>query len=185
MRVGRLAVFLMVASALRADAALAQVTPAPKPTHRIADAEIIGTLGTTDANISEAAKLAGSKAQAQDVRSFASLLLRDHQRSQQQGLALAKQLHVAPILPRDSAITRTHKQEMDQLNLISPAEFDRAFVQLVVADHKAALARIDSVLLPAARRAQLRAFIRRIRPIEAAHAAQGQAWIDKQKPKQP
>jgi putative membrane protein len=147
---------------------------------RISDAEILGTIGTFDANGSEAAKLASTKAQSQEVRDYAKALLADHQRSQQSGLRLAKMLRTAPVLPGDSSITRDHKAEMDQLNLISAAEFDKAFVQYMVADHKMMVNKLDTSLLPAASNAQIKSFLRSLRPSLAMHETTGQAWLDKQ-----
>jgi putative membrane protein len=168
---------------------LAPLHPDPNPgpsmptsTRRIGDAEIIGTIGTVDANVIEAAKLATTKAKSQEVHDYAKMLLADHQRSQQAGLRLAKQLHIAPILPADSSITRNHKQEMDQLNLISASAFDKAFVQYMVADHKMILNKIDAVLLPAASHLQLKRFIRNLEPTLTRHEAKGQEWLDKQQP---
>ena len=160
--------------------------PSPGPGHaivaRIGDAEILGTIGSFDANEGEAAKLGTTKAQLSDVKAYAKLLLTDHQRSQATVLRLSKQLHLAPILPSDSSITRAHKAEMDQLNLISAGEFDKAFMQNMVADHKMMLGKIDSILRPAATRVQIKSMLRTLRPLLAAHLAQGQAWLDKQKP---
>lgn len=149
-------------------------------TRRIGDAEILGTIGTFDANGAEAAKLASTKAQSQEVRDYAKAILIDHQHSQESGLRLAKQLRIAPVLPGDSSITRDHKAEMDQLNLISATEFDKAFVQYMVADHKMMVNRIDTSLLPAASNAQLKTFMRNLRPSFMMHETQGQAWLDKQ-----
>ena len=154
------------------------VRPAPAA-RRIGDAEVIGTIGAADANIAEAAKLATTKAQSADVRNYAKLVFGDDQRSGHQGLALAKTLHIAPALPSDSAVPRAHKQEMDQLNLISAGEFDKAFMQYMVADHKLLVNTIDSVLLPAVARREVRAFVERARPVVMAHEAQAQAWLDK------
>lgn len=150
-------------------------------TRRIGDAEILGTIGTFDANVTEAAKLGSTKAQSNEVRDYTKSLLADHQRSQQAGLRLAKLLRIAPVLPSDSSIARTHKQEMDQLNLISAAEFDKAFMQYMVADHLMIINSIDNVLLGAASHPEVKAFIRSLRPSVALHEANGQAWLDKQK----
>lgn len=149
---------------------------------QIGDAEILGTIGSFDANEGEAAKLGTTKAQAADVKDYAKLLLADHQRSQANILRLSKLLHLQPILPSDSSITRAHKAEMEQLNLMSAAEFDKAFMQSMVADHKMILGKIDSVLRPAATRVQVKTMLRNLRPVVAAHLARGQAWLDKQKP---
>ena len=158
--------------------------PAPRvavSAKRISDAEILGTIGTFDANSSEAAKLASTKAQSQEVRDYAKALLADHQHSQQSGLRLAKQLRIAPVLPSDSSITRDHKAEMDQLNLISAAEFDKAFVQSMVADHKMMVNKIDTSLAAghvkcAAEDLPAGACVPRSRCTKRP----GQAWLDKQ-----
>jgi putative membrane protein len=160
--------------------------PAPRvavSAKRIGDAEILGTIGTFDANGSEAAKLASTKAQSAEVRDYAKALLADHQHSQQSGLRLAKVLRIAPVLPSDSSITRDHKAEMDQLNLISAAEFDKAFMQYMVADHKMMVNRIDTSLLPATSNAQLRSFMQSLRPSLTMHETKGQEWLDKQRGK--
>jgi putative membrane protein len=159
------------------------VRPAPPVSvtvKKTGDAEILGTIGTFDANGSEAAKLASTKAQSQEVRDYAKEILADHQHSQQSGLRLAKVLRIAPLLPSDSSITRDHKAEMDQLNLISAAEFDKAFVQYMVADHKMMVNRINTALLPATSNAQLKTFIQGLRPSLTLHETKGEAWLDKQ-----
>jgi putative membrane protein len=180
MLVGLLAVLIAVpGSSLHPRAHLAP--PLPAVARRIGDAEILGTLGTADANEVEAAKLASTKAHSQEVRDYANMLLRDHQQSLNLGLQLAKDLGIAPILPSDSAMARAHKQEMDQLNLISAAAFDKAFLQYMVADHKMVINKVNTVLLPGASHPELKAFIRKLQPTLAMHEAKGQALLDKQK----
>lgn len=143
------------------------------------DGMILGSLGTADANILEAAKLASTKAGTKEVRDYAAMLVRDHTISQRQGLALAKRYHITITLPTDTTIEVSHKQEMDQLNLLATAEFDKAFVQYMVADHLAIIKKVDSTLAPSARNAALRAFIHRLRPTLVAHRLAGQQWLAK------
>lgn len=172
-----LIVMLVATSALSAG-------PVPHPRESVAvqapisDAQILGTLGAADANELEAAKLASTKATSKAVHDYASMLVRDHTQLQTMGLDLAKQLHITILLPPDTMMEVVHKQEMDQLNALSPSAFDKAFVQLMVADHKMVIAKVKTTLLPAARRPQLRAFMRRLQPTLVMHETKGQQWLD-------
>jgi putative membrane protein len=151
------------------------------PVRQMSDAQILGTLGAADANELEAAKLAATKATNAAARAYAAMLVRDHSLSQKTGLDLAKRRHIIILLPPDTMMEITHKQEMDQLNALSPDAFDKAFVQFMVADHQALIARVAKALLPAARDPQLRAFIRRLQPTIRVHQLKGQQWLDSHK----
>ena len=150
-------------------------------TAQMSDARILGILGAADADEIEAATLATKKASTGEVRSYATLLMRDHQQSLHQNTVLAKQLRLNRLLPADSTMTRAHKAEMDQLNLLSTGEFDKAFVQSMVADHQTIINQINSTLLAQATRAAVKAFIRRTRPVLESHLTKGQQWLDKHK----
>jgi putative membrane protein len=148
---------------------------------QITDAQILGTLGAADANELEAAKLASTKSTNAAARAYAALLVRDHTRSQQTGLALAKRLRITILMPPDTMMDVTHKQEMDQLNALSPDAFDKAFVQSMVTDHQAMIAKVAKTLLPGVRNAEIRAFIRRLQPTLKMHELKGQEWLDSHK----
>ena len=78
-----------------------------------------------------------------DVKTFATLLLHDHQVSLANNDSLANRFQIKRLLPDDSTMARMHREGMTKLNVLSGAAFDKAFMQLVVADHKAALAKIN------------------------------------------
>ncbi len=145
--------------------------------HRTGDATVLGAIGAVDANELEEAKLAATKASSSEVRGLATALVKDHERSLQAGARLAKQFHIARLLPADSAMARTHVVEMAQLNTLTGAAFDKAFVEYTLADHKAVIAKIKATLLAAAERPQVKAFVRALLPQLTAHQQAEEKWL--------
>jgi putative membrane protein len=168
--------FVMV---LQAPAAGPPMSPRPHTpaVQRSADATVLGTIGAVDANELEEAKLAATKASASEVRALAAVLVKDHQRSLQTGAQLAKQFHIERLLPADSAMARAHVVEMAQLNTLTGAAFDKAFVENTIADHKEMIAQIKTTLLAAAKRPQVKAFVRGLLPQLTAHQQAEEKWL--------
>jgi putative membrane protein len=144
---------------------------------RTGDGTVLGAIGAVDANEIEAAKLATTKASNGEVKAYAAVLLRDHQHSLTTGTNLAKQLHITRLLPADSAMARGHVQEMAALNAATGAAFDKAFVQFTVDDHKAAIAKANTTLLPQATRPQVKTYVRQLLPTMTTHQQTGEKWL--------
>lgn len=109
-----------------------------------------GSLSPTDAEfVSKAAmgglaevqygNLALQKAQSADVKSFAQRMVTDHGAANQELQALATSKGMT--LPTDLA--GTHKAGYDHLNMLSGAEFDKAYMQHMVADHQTDIAEFE------------------------------------------
>lgn len=152
-------------------------TPAPAVVHRTDDGTVLGAIGARDANLIEIAKLATTKASEAGTKTFAATLLKAHQLSLTAGTTLAKQLGVARLLPADSAMARSQVDAMAKLNVLSGTAFDRAFVQFVVDDHKAAITQLNGALLAQAKQPQVRTFVRQRVPILKSHQAMGAKWL--------
>ena len=148
---------------------------------QIDDARILGTLGAGDIDQIETCKLAVTNATTSDIRDYAKMMVKGHQLSFKDNSELAKRFRLSRTLPQDSTMARAHKQEMTQLNLLTGAAFDRAFLEAMVADHAAQIADLKGVLLPGARRKEIKAFIRKQAPVLAAHQFAGQTLLDKLK----
>ena len=133
------------------------------------DARILGTLGASDANEIEAAKLASTKAKSQSIRAFAATLVKAHQLTLQKNTDLSKRLSIARLLPADSVAARVHKAAMDQLNLASGATFDSAFVQGVITEHELDIKVINTSLLPGAKHPSVKAFVQEQLPVLEQH----------------
>ena len=141
-----------------------------------ADATVLGIIGTEDANEIEVATLARTKASNGDAKTYATLLLHDHQQSLTSGTNLAKRFGITRLLPADSALARAHASEMKELNVLSGAAFDQAFMQFEVDGHKAAMAK-DSVLIALATRTAVKQFVRSLLPIHATHRDIAAKWL--------
>lgn len=143
---------------------------------RAGDATVLGTIGAEDANEIEVAKLVATKASNGDLKTFATLLLHDHQQSLTTGTDLAKRFRITRLLPADSAIARAHAKEMAELNVLTGAAFDKAFVQQEIDGHNAIVAK-DSALLAQATRPQVKAFVRSLIPVHATHQDIAVKWL--------
>jgi putative membrane protein len=175
MLVGMLAL-IMAAQTTTVGPAL---SPAPHTTAvpRTGDATVLGAVGATDANDIEITKLAVTKASSGDVKSYATTLLHEHQQSLTTGTNLAKRLRITRLLPADSAMARAQVQEMVALNNVSGAAFDKAFMQFIVDDHKAAIVQVNGTLMPLATSADVKAFLRQSLPVLRRHEQLGEAWL--------
>ena len=84
-------------------------------------------------NMAEVAlgKLAADKSQNDDVKKFAQKMVEDHTNAEQdlEGIASKNNLK----LPQD--VNAKQKQEQTRLSKLSGAQFDRAYMRLMVADH--------------------------------------------------
>jgi len=173
----------ILALAMVAQATTATIGPALSPVPRTAaiarsgDATVLGAIGAADANEIEAATLATTKGGTDEVRAYAAMLLKVHQVSLTSGTNLAKQLKITRLLPNDSAMARAHVVEMAELNGFSGDAFDKAFVQRMVGNHKAGIVTVRETLLPQARRAQVKAFVRQRLPTLLAHQLEGEKWL--------
>lgn len=76
-------------------------------------------------------KLAAQKAQNAEVKKFAQMMVDDHSKANEElkGLAAKKNF----TLPTDAS---SHKSEMDELNGLSGADFEKEYVEMMVDDHE-------------------------------------------------
>lgn len=80
----------------------------------------------------ELGKLAASKAQSADVKSFGQKMVTDHSKANDELKAVAAKKSVT--LPTD--VNAEQKAEMDKLSKLSGAEFDKEYVKMMVEDHE-------------------------------------------------
>lgn len=80
----------------------------------------------------EFGKLAQQKASSDEVKQFASRMVQDHSKANDE----LKQVASAKGIEVPSELDKKHKNDYDRLNKLSGAEFDRAYMSLMVDDHK-------------------------------------------------
>lgn len=171
-------VAILAVLAMQGTTAGPPLSPVPHttPVPRSGDATVLGRIGAEDANELEVAKLASTKASAGDAKTFAATLVKDHQQSLVSGTNLAKRYRITRLLPDDSIMARTHKQEMAELNVLTGAEFDKAFMKFEFDGHKASATK-DSALVSQAVRASVKLFAQQRLPVLAKHRDIAEKWI--------
>lgn len=80
----------------------------------------------------ELGKLAQSNASSQRVKNFASMIVTDHAKANSQLMMLAQSKNIT--LP--ATIGEDHQKMMNDLKAKSGAEFDKAYMEMMVEDHK-------------------------------------------------
>lgn len=88
----------------------------------------------------EAGRLAAEKAENADVKQFGKHMVEDHTQAQQKLQELAQMEKVS--LPQEP--DAKHREQMDRLQGLSGAEFDKAFMGLMVEDHKKAVSLFET-----------------------------------------
>lgn len=110
------------------------------PGSTLSNAEILALLNTINRSEIDAGQLAKQKASTQEVRSFASRMVREHQMMTQKIDHLAQRLSVQPQKPAlASTMENTHQETMDELGTKSGSDFDKAYIEYQVKMHEQAV----------------------------------------------
>lgn len=120
-------------------------------------AHIAYTAGVIDI---EAAKLALAKSKNADVRAFADQMVRDHEAVNKQALALVKKLGVTPEDNDTSkALSKQAATKKAELEKLSGAAFDKAYMANEVAYHQTVNGAVEKVLIPSSANGELKALL--------------------------
>ncbi len=149
----------------------------------INDAQIATIVVTANQVDVDAGKLARQRADNSEVKKFAERMVSDHEGVNQQAVALATKLKVTPQENDTSrAIKAGGDKNLANLQTLSGAAFDKAYVDHEVAYHAQVLDALDKTLIPGASNAELKALLVKVRPAFVAHlehAKQIQASLGK------
>lgn len=171
------AIVLGLGVAVAPHAAFAQSTAAQtnsaqaNAAAKLDDPTIVAIFDAANTWDMETSALGAKKGTTKEVRDFGSMMVRDHRSLRQQGRDLAKRLGVTPTPPKNFAMAKDHDNAMERLRKAHGAAFDREYMQHEIAYHKAVIAAINSMLLPATRNADLKALEVRVAPLFQAHLA--------------
>ena len=86
----------------------------------------------------ELGKMAAEKASSADVKSFAQMMVTQHTQANKDLMAVASGLSVE----QPTTLDAKHQALSDRLSKLSGAEFDRQYMQAMVAGHREAIAKI-------------------------------------------
>jgi putative membrane protein len=147
-------------------AATATVAEAAGPT----DPQIAAIVVTANQVDIDAGKLALSKSHSKDVKDFAQLMITDHSGVNKSAVDLVTKLHVSPESnPTSQSLQKGGEDNLDALKRLNGSAFDRAYVDHEVAYHQAVIDAVDTILIPSAQNAELKALLVKVRPAFVAH----------------
>lgn len=159
-------------SSLAAALALAALTSPTFAADQPSDpqiAHIAYTAGDIDV---KAGQLALEKSQNKAVRAFASDMVRDHKAVNEKALALVKKLNVTPEDNGTSkALAEQAAQKHAELNKLSGAAFDKAYVENEVAFHKTVDGALETTLIPSSSNGELKSLLQTGLKIFQGHLA--------------
>lgn len=134
------------------------------------DPQIAAIVVTANQVDIDAGSLAQAVAHSNAIKDFARLMVTDHTAVNQSATALVQKLHVTP---EGSATSQALKKGGDDnlaaLKKLQGAAFDRAYVDHEVVYHQAVIDAVDTVLIPSAQNAELKALLVKVRPAFIAH----------------
>ena len=137
---------------------------------KLSEPEVAGILASANGAVLEIAKLAVSRATAQEIKEFAAMLVKDHSDVTRRAGEVNSQLGQEP---RESMKSMQLKASsilnLAILNAAQGIEFDKMFLGQTIERHEELLGLIDGELVPAAQSDKLKAFLTDLRSVVVAH----------------
>jgi putative membrane protein len=144
---------------------------AQKPSH-LSDPEIAHIAVVANQIDINYAKIATKQSKNAQVLKFAKTMSSDHAAIIDQATALVKKLNVTPKdNPTSKQLLADAAKTEKTLRAQSGPSFDKAYIGNEVAYHKAVINVVETVLIPAANNAELKALLQKVVPILKAHLA--------------
>ena len=157
----KLSALTLTAAVLFSAAATAQ---------EINDAQIAAIVVTANQVDIDAGALAARVSTNAEVKKFAQQMVTDHTGVNKAAVDLVTKLMVTPQENSTSqGLKEGGRKNIEKLKTLNGAAFDKAYVDNEVAYHTAVLAAVDSVLIPGAKNAELKALLVKVRPAFVAH----------------
>jgi putative membrane protein len=143
------------------------------------DAGILGVLHAANVGETSAANIAKDRSNDSEVKAFADMMIADHTKLDQQGMALARQIGVTPA-PASATLTRLQNFEEDSLKASERgAAFDRLYLAQQIDGHQRVLDLVNSSISKA-KHAELKTALQtQIKPMVEAHLAKAKAIISR------
>ena len=151
-------------------ACLALLPAAALTAGEITDPQIASIVVTANQVDVDAGAFMATRTSNADVKSFAKLMVTDHKAVNHAAMDLAKKLKVTP---EDNPTSRSLKaggeKNLAALKTLKGAALDKAYVDHEVAYHEQVIHALDTVLIPSATNAELKALMVKVRPAFVSH----------------
>jgi putative membrane protein len=139
------------------------------------DENIFAVLDEANAADSAAGAIAATKGTSAAVRDFGKRMMRDHHSLRIQGEALAKKLKVTPTPPAGDNSMADSQKNLDLLNSTAKGkDFDKAYIDHEVEDHKAVLETATKAMSQA-QSTELKNLIQKAAPVVQGHLDKAEA----------
>jgi putative membrane protein len=136
----------------------------------VSDAQIAAIVVTANQVDIDAGKFAAEHSSDAGVKAFATTMVTDHSAVNHSAVELVTKLKVSPEENDTSrALKKGGDENVASLRALSGKAFDKAYVDHEVAYHEQVIAAIDTVLIPNAQNAELKALLVKVRPAFIAH----------------
>jgi len=123
-------------SATNAPASTPPPAAAPAPA-TMTDANVVAMLSEADSSEIASAKLVLAKSKNADVKSFAKMMIAEHNKMKADKATLAKKMNMTPAPPANDPMPAAMTQSMSDLNSAStPQAMDSVYISQAVADHE-------------------------------------------------
>ena len=152
-----------------------QPQPQTMAAPQLTDAQIVAITDAANKGEIEQAKLAVRKAKDPQVKAFAQMMVDHHGTEQKKEQTLATSLSLQPETTQTSTQLQTDSQNaISSLSSQNGADFDKAYIDLQVKEHREVLDAIDTKLIPNAKNAQLKSALEAFRPKVQEHLQKAQ-----------
>jgi len=146
------------------------IPPAVLSAQDINDAQIAHIVVTANQVDIDAGKIAETKGINPDVKAFGKMMVTDHTGFNMQASELAAKLKLTPQdNPTSQSLKMGGETNIANLNVLTGAAFDKAYIAHEVEYHQAVIDAINKMLIPKAQNAELKAMIVKVAPAFVAH----------------
>jgi putative membrane protein len=136
----------------------------------MSDAQILQVTHFGDVAEVAQGKLAMDKAKDPRVKQLAQMMVADHGEADKKALEIVKKENmVLADSPTSTSLKSDADATTDSLKTKTGAEFDKAYVDAQVTEHQAVLDTLDTKLIPAAKDADVKAYLTEVRGKVAMH----------------
>jgi putative membrane protein len=137
---------------------------------QMTDAQIASIVVTANQVDVDAGALVASKTNNAEVKSFAELMVTDHNAVNRAATELATKLKVTPEdNPTSQSLKAGGEKNLAALKALDGPALDRAYVDHEVAYHQQVIDALDKILIPGATNAELKNLLVKVRPAFVAH----------------
>ena len=142
----------------------------------ITDEHIASIVVTANQVDVDAGALVASKTNNAEVKSFAELMVTDHNAVNRAAVELATKLKVTPAdNPTSQRLKAGGEKNLAALKALDGAALDQAYVDHEVAYHQQVIDALDKILIPSATNTELKDLLVKVRPAFVAHLEHAKA----------